>query len=167
MAIEEIKLNVEGLDLIVTDAECVCSVEVEHLEKDWFQDSRFLIQIKIETDLDQKEVYSKLSTISEYLAEYTDIEDPDILLGIIQYDYEHQDSELTSLFFDYDVKMSKSDIFNVYQELQRQFNGDIIKVPEGDNLEIYEGNLKDFLESCNELEGFKRFNDEEEVDFTF
>lgn len=128
----------------------------------------FLLKANIETDMSKSQLENQLSRdIYEYCPEYTDIDQPDILIGYVQEDYEHQDVEFSTEYLDYDVKMSKYDIFEAYREMQRRFNGDTIEIPEEDYSEIYEGNLKVFIELCNELEGFKRFDDEEELDFCF
>lgn len=90
-------------------------------------------------------------------------------------EYKKYDVELNSLFFDFPVHMSKSDILATYEHLQHDINGDYVtrlKNPKQETLdneyviiygdseepltdeydEVYDGNCKDFLESFNDRE---------------
>ena len=90
-------------------------------------------------------------------------------------EYKKDDEELNSLFFDFSVRMSKSDILAAYKRLQHDINGDYIvrlKNPKQEILdngdiiiygdseepltaeydEIYDGSCKEFLESFNDRE---------------
>lgn len=97
-------------------------------------------------------------------AVFTDVKE---LENIIREDYRCESVEFSTSYLDYSVEMSKKDMLDLYAELQKEFNGDEVIIPDGDYDEIYKGNFAEFIESCNELEGFKRFNDDEEVDFSF
>lgn len=99
-------------------------------------------------------------------------------------DYRNESTELNALFFDFDVKMSKRELLELYFEIVYQINGDYVirlddftfdktaekitvtgheakdLIPEGIYEDIYEGNYKDFLEAFNGRElvtGFFRF----------
>lgn len=90
-------------------------------------------------------------------------------------EYKKYDTELNSLFFDFPVHMSKSDILVTYEHLQHDINGDYIvklknpkqKILDNEDIiiygdseeslaaeydEVYDGNCKDFLESFNDRE---------------
>lgn len=104
-------------------------------------------------------------------------------------DYRKYDTELNSLFFDFQVKAPEKVLLETYAEIQHTINGDYVirledpeiegtgdcdsniwgkevdLIPEGEYDEIYEGNFKNFLESFNEKEletGFCRFMDVDE-----
>lgn len=104
------------------------------------------------------------------------ISSPDELINSVLTEYRKESEELNSLFFDFDVKMKKSDILESYKELQRIINGDnVIRmvdgkeadefIKEGTYTDVYEGNCMDFLESFNLSNEFKRFTDDEELSF--
>ncbi len=94
-------------------------------------------------------------------------------------EYRKDDAELSSLFFDFGVKMKKADILSAYAELQRIINGDsVIRLedgkeadefmPNGMYTEIYEGNCMAFLEGFNDSNAFARFlDDNTRLDFIF
>jgi len=96
-------------------------------------------------------------------------------------EYYNEDTELNSLYFDFDVKMTKGDILTAYADLQDTINGDVVAryengeeqeqlIPENeaDFNTVYEGNCKDFLESFNEgQDRFRRYCDEERLMFVF
>lgn len=91
-------------------------------------------------------------------------------------EYRKNDTELNSLFFDFQVKMPEKELLKIYSEVVHVINGDdVIKledvkiqssnfstntiigrkmdlIPEGQYEEIYEGSFKDFLESFNNRE---------------
>lgn len=90
-------------------------------------------------------------------------------------EYKKDDEELNSLFFDFPVRMFKSDILTAYKHLQHDINGDYVgklknpkqKVLDNEDIiiygdseesltaeydEVYDGNCKDFLESFNDKE---------------
>lgn len=90
-------------------------------------------------------------------------------------DYFAEDTALGASFFDFEVRMSKGELMRVYADLQEEINGDIVTIIDkpvvvrkfnGDITifgfekeiddcflhDIYEGNMKDFLESFNERE---------------
>lgn len=167
IALEEIKYCINKEGLFVSSIECEMQEKTEDVPEDWFEDFTFLIKAKIETEESKAKVEEKLHHISEYCDEFTDIESEGQLLDFVQYAYKKDNVEFSSLFLDYDVKMKEQDIFNAYRKMQLRFNGDTIEIPEGDYSKIYEGNMKEFIEKCNDLEGFKRFDDEEELDFCF
>lgn len=106
-------------------------------------------------------------------------------------EYRNYDSELNSLYFDFEVDgLTQAELLELYASIQEQINGDSVMrltdvvlegddpndmriwgkeadafIPEGEYQEIYKGNYKDFLESFNgrELEtGFCRVMDVEE-----
>lgn len=93
--------------------------------------------------------------------------------------YEKDDNELNSFYFDFDVEMKKSDILEAYAELQYEINGDeVVRVENGVKMEdlipddraydeIYSGNLREFLESFIGSKEFIRLNDDEVLDFIF
>lgn len=86
------------------------------------------------------------------------------------------DTELNSLFFDFQVKMPKKELLKIYSEVVHVINGDdVVKledvkiqlsdfstntiigrrmdlIAEGQYEEIYEGSFKEFLESFNNRE---------------
>lgn len=87
-------------------------------------------------------------------------------------DYHNDSVELNSLFFDFNVKLSVKELLQVYTDLQSHINGDSVLHLENPYIEekddtdnyiwgvetectdtnlndIYEGNMKDFLESYN------------------
>lgn len=88
-------------------------------------------------------------------------------------DYRKYDTELNSLFFDFQVKAPEKVLLETYAEIQHTINGDYVirledpeieetgdcdnniwgkevdLIPEGEYEDIYEGNYKDFLESFN------------------
>lgn len=91
-------------------------------------------------------------------------------------EYRKYDTELNSLFFDFQVKMPKKELLKIYSEVVHVINGDdVVKledvkiqssnfstnaiigkrmdlIPEGQYEEIYEGSFKEFLESFNNRE---------------
>lgn len=107
--------------------------------------------------------------------------------------YNHESTELSSLFFDFDVRMAKGKLLQIYADIQQQINGDsvvylenpVFLMPQSGQLchivegkrgniitdknrnEIYEGNYRSFLESFNEREhdtGLYRIMDAEETE---
>lgn len=107
--------------------------------------------------------------------------------------YNHESTELSSLFFDFDVKMAKGKLLQIYADIQQQINGDsvvylenpvflipqfgefrhIVKGKRGNIItdknrnEIYKGNYRSFLESFNGREhdtGLCRIMDVEEIE---
>ncbi len=94
-------------------------------------------------------------------------------------EYRKYDTELNGLFFNFQVRMPARDIMETYAKLQQDINGDSVlrfeNDKEADHLvpntpdwdEIYEGNCETFLEYFNKHEelGFRRYNDDEQVDF--
>ena len=106
-------------------------------------------------------------------------------------DYRKYDTELNSLFFDFEVDgITQAELLELYASIQEQINGDAVMrltdvvlegdnpsdmyiwgkeaesfIPEGEYQEVYKGNYKDFLESFNGREtetGFCRVMDVEE-----
>lgn len=104
-------------------------------------------------------------------------------------EYRKYDTELNGLFFDFPVKAPEKVLLFAYANIQKNINGDSVMrlenpeieetnepndniwgkdvdlIPEGEYEDIYEGNMKDFLESFNgrELEtGLCRVMDVEE-----
>lgn len=97
-------------------------------------------------------------------------------------DYRQYDTELNSLFFDFQVKAPKKVLLQAYAEIQDTINGDYVGrlvnpqikqiedpnhpdqpdivihgkeadlIPEGEYEDVYSGNYKDFLESFNDRE---------------
>ncbi len=107
--------------------------------------------------------------------------------------YNYESTELSSLFFDFDVKMAKGKLLQIYADIQQQINGDsvvylenpvffrpqsgefrhIVEGKRGNIItdknrnEIYEGNYRSFLESFNGREhdtGLYRIMDAEETE---
>ena len=91
-------------------------------------------------------------------------------------DYDN-DTELNSLFFDFPVSMKKKDILQAYGEIQSKINGDIVEqAKDGQNIpyyetcfadepefqEIYTGNCKEFLESFNDRDQFRRYDEDDD-----
>lgn len=97
------------------------------------------------------------------------------LYAYVMSEYKKYDTELNSLFFDFQVHMFKSDILAVYERLQYDINGDFVvrlknpkqeELKDGDVIiygdseeslttgydELYDGNCKEFLESFNDRE---------------
>lgn len=91
-------------------------------------------------------------------------------------EYRKNDTELNSLFFDFQVKMPEKELLKIYSEVVHVIDGDDVMkledvkiqssdfstntiigrkmdlIPEGQYEEIYEGSFKDFLESFNNRE---------------
>lgn len=91
-------------------------------------------------------------------------------------EYRKYDTELNSLFFDFQVKMPKKELLKIYSEVVHVINGDdVVKledvkiqlsdfstntiigrrmdlIAEGQYEEIYKGSFKEFLESFNNRE---------------
>ena len=91
-------------------------------------------------------------------------------------EYRKYDTELNSLFFDFQVKMPEKELLKIYSEVVHVINGDDVAkledvkiqlsdfstntiigkrmdlIAEGQYEEIYEGNFKEFLESFNNRE---------------
>ena len=91
-------------------------------------------------------------------------------------EYRKYDTELNSLFFDFQVKMPEKELLKIYSEVVHGINGDDVAkledvkiqlsdfstntiigkrmdlIAEGQYEEIYEGNFKEFLESFNNRE---------------
>ena len=106
----------------------------------------------------------------------------------VYHDYLHDDVELSSSFFDFEVSAPKSELLRAYAELQDTINGDTVirlrdatempsiydrgattsvsgfvyEEPDESMSEIYTGNMKAFLESLNGQEqktGWYRLSD--------
>lgn len=113
------------------------------------------------------------------IIEENTIKTPDDMYKHVMDEYNKYDTELNGLFFDFRVRMSKKDIMETYAELQSDINGDFVGRFENDKeqdeliphapewFEVYEGNCKDFLESFNGSDEFRRYNDGERVDFVW
>lgn len=91
-------------------------------------------------------------------------------------EYRKYDTELNSLFFDFQVKMPEKELLKIYSEVVHVINGDDVAkledvkiqlsdfstntiigkrmnlIAEGQYEEIYEGSFKEFLESFNNRE---------------
>lgn len=103
---------------------------------------------------------------------YTNAED---IKNKVLSDYQRESSELTSLFFDFDVELPEKELLSVYAEIVDTINGDVVLrlenvktgeennidkvwgaqldlIPEGRYEYTYSGNYKDFLESFNDQE---------------
>lgn len=117
----------------------------------------------------------------------TALTDKNSIIDKVCINYQKDDTELTSLFFDFPVKADKNLLLEAYAHIQKACNGDTVvrlinpvltkngneKELEGKKMDsfftkdenlIYEGNYKDFLESFNgrELEtGICRLMDSE------
>lgn len=113
------------------------------------------------------------STADNTMPVYTDSRS---IKNKIYEEYRKNDTELNSLFFDFQVKMPEKELLKIYSEVVHVINGDdVIKledvkiqssdfstntiigrkmnlIPEGQYEEIYEGSFKDFLESFNNRE---------------
>lgn len=97
----------------------------------------------------------------------------------VKTDYDLEDVELNSLFFDFDVSATAGILLSVYADLQSDINGDHVihlknpvleiiddakyiwgteddafdkGIPDVDLDKIFQGNMKDFLESFNDRE---------------
>ena len=110
---------------------------------------------------------------------YAIIKDKEALSSKVIGDYFNGDSELTSLFFDFNVSMKKRDILTEYGYIQMKINADtVVQYKDGREYdynepefasepeygEVYTGNCMEFLESLNGQEVFRRYTDEEEYD---
>ena len=90
----------------------------------------------------------------------------------VRKDYFSEDTALNGEYFDFDVRMPKGELMRVYADLQKEINGDIVTIIDkpiivtkvnGESTifgfekaiddifmhEVYEGNMKNFLESFN------------------
>lgn len=88
----------------------------------------------------------------------------------VQKEYLNESTELNSLFFDFDVYMTRAELIKAYATLAETINGDrvvhiadasVVKSEDGDLIvsgfesvdnmlsDYYKGNMKDFLESFN------------------
>ncbi len=123
--------------------------------------------------------YDEFNRAWANIIEENTIKTPADMYQRVKDEYFKYDTELNSLFFDFRVRMSKKDILETYAELQHDINGDFVgrfeNNKEQDELiphtpdwdEVYEGNCKDFLESFNGSDEFRRYNDEERLDFVW
>ncbi len=108
---------------------------------------------------------------------FTDVKE---LVNFVCEDYHRYDTELNSLFFNFNVRMKKRDILLAYSEIQDIINEDSIvyiggfmnididgyfENDDADYTDIYEGNCMEFLESFNGSGIFARVAEEEIVDF--
>ena len=113
------------------------------------------------------------STADNTMPVYTDSRS---IKNKIYEEYRKNDTELNSLFFDFQVKMPEKELLKIYSEVVHVIDGDdVMKLedvkiqssdfstntiigrkmdltPEGQYEEIYEGSFKDFLESFNNRE---------------
>lgn len=113
------------------------------------------------------------STADNTMPVYTDSKS---IKNKIYEEYRKNDTELNSLFFDFQVKMPKKELLKIYSEVVHVIDGDDVMkledvkiqssdfstntiigrkmdlIPEGQYEEIYEGSFKDFLESFNNRE---------------
>lgn len=113
------------------------------------------------------------STADNTMPVYTDSRS---IKNKIYEEYRKNDTELNSLFFDFQVKMPEKELLKIYSEVVHVIDGnDVMKledvkiqssdfstntiigrkmdlIPEGQYEEIYEGSFKDFLESFNNRE---------------
>lgn len=113
------------------------------------------------------------STADNTMPVYTDSRS---IKNKIYEEYRKNDTELNSLFFDFQVKMPEKELLKIYSEVVHVIDGDDIMkledvkiqssdfstntiigrkmdlIPEGQYEEIYEGSFKDFLESFNNRE---------------
>lgn len=93
-------------------------------------------------------------------------------------DYKTLDEELSSMYFDFYVRMKQKDIIEGYCELQKQINGDIIirnenNIPygndgfikDGEYEEVFEGYADHFLIAIGKTNIFSRYSDEEKLEF--
>ena len=113
------------------------------------------------------------STADNTMPVYTDSRS---IKNKIYEEYRKNDTELNSLFFDFQVKMPEKELLKIYSEVVHVIDGDDVMkledvkiqssdfstntiigrkmdlIPEGQYEEIYEGSFKDFLESFNNRE---------------
>ena len=113
------------------------------------------------------------STADNTMPVYTDSRS---IKNKIYEEYRKNDTELNSLFFDFQVKMPEKELLKIYSEVVQVIDGDDVMkledvkiqssdfstntiigrkmdlIPEGQYEEIYEGSFKDFLESFNNRE---------------
>lgn len=113
------------------------------------------------------------STADNTMPVYTDSRS---IKNKIYEEYRKNDTELNSLFFDFQVKMPEKELLKIYSEVVHVIDGDDVMkledvkiqssdfstntiigrkmdlISEGQYEEIYEGSFKDFLESFNNRE---------------
>lgn len=113
------------------------------------------------------------STADNTMPVYTDSRS---IKNKIYEEYRKNDTELNSLFFDFQVKMPEKELLKIYSEVVHVIDGDDVMkledvkiqssdfstntiigrkmdlIQEGQYEEIYEGSFKDFLESFNNRE---------------
>ena len=93
-------------------------------------------------------------------------------------EYDKHDDELSSLFFDVEVSMKQRDILEAYQSIQYAINGDYVVrmengeeqeefLPGGMYEEKYTGNCREFLESFNGKDIFRRYMTKPEALLSF
>lgn len=87
------------------------------------------------------------------------------LIDKVYDDYVNNSVELSMAYFDFDVDMPKNEILSAYSDLQFMCNGDDVEFPWTDGK--YTGNCAKFLEECDKDPRYRRFNGDEEVEFTF
>lgn len=139
-------------------------------------------------DMQGMEFHNKiLEKWNKAVCRKTALTDKNSIIDKVCINYQEDDTELTSLFFDFPVKADKNLLLEAYSHIQKTCNGDTVvrlinpvltkngeeKELEGEKMDaffteeengIYEGNYKDFLESFNgrELEtGICRLMDNE------
>lgn len=115
------------------------------------------------------------------ITEENTIKTADDMYKRVRDEYDKYDTELNGLFFNFQVRMPVRDIMETYAKLQYDINGDSVlrfeNGKEADQLvpntpdwdKVYEGNCQTFLEYFNKHKelGFRRYNDEEQVDFVW
>lgn len=98
------------------------------------------------------------------------ITNADDMIKKVEHEYAQHDSELTSLFFDFDVDMTKADILFAYAQIQKDINDDYVWVS-GNELakmnEKYVGNCREYLESLNDEPDFYVRYSEGEINSSF
>ncbi len=145
------------------------------------------IEEKIKSlNVEHQEVSNKLIVINDMRLKRRDthcISTRKEFFDHVMEEYRKDDVELSSLFFDFNIKMKKVDILETYAELQDTINGDDVVrmenggpvdelIPAGEFEDVYEGNCKEFLERFNDgniVDGyvFARFDGDDCLDFIF
>lgn len=103
---------------------------------------------------------------------------PKDMINYVWNNYMEGDEEFSGAYFDFDVKMKKSDIVKSYAWLQVKINSDDVYQTDGNGKrlnffdvsdEVYEGNCEKFLRELGESGFFVRKTEENEepVDFIF
>ena len=98
------------------------------------------------------------------------ITNADDMIKKVKHEYEQDNSELTSMFFDFDVDMTKAEILFAYAQIQKDINDDYVWV-NGDKLEElkerYTGNCREYLKSLNDEPDFFVRYSEGEINSSF